>query len=194
MKNVTFPKILKTYNLTIEKRRRLAQIFILGLWALIQYSLGNKFYGLFGILFLLIFFFYRPRYFKVFAVIVLLMALFSSHSVDTWTDLIQSNLDTVQHLQLTLANILTPNSGREVLPGKVQQMLSLFGKYHITNYRLSNRLEQDESINQRIIESAWPKKKDSTSFYLICLIEEIKNNPTCDLIGKRKDVALVYCH
>jgi hypothetical protein len=194
MKNMDSPKILSKFHLPEEKSRWIALMLIFGLWAVLQYSLGNQFLALFGILFILVFIFYRPKYFKFFAAIVLGVAFISSHSIDTWANLFQTNLGAAQRLQFTVTNILNPNSGRDVLPGKVQQILSLLGKNHIPSYRLSDQLAQDESIYQRIIETAWPIKKDETSFYLFCSIEEIKDYPGCEVMDKRKEIALVFCH
>ncbi|NTU73196.1 hypothetical protein HGB07_03435 [Candidatus Roizmanbacteria bacterium] len=51
MKIETPPKNHTFTNLTLEKRKWLAYILPLGMWALIQYYLGNRLYALFIIAF-----------------------------------------------------------------------------------------------------------------------------------------------
>lgn len=182
------------YKLTKEKRRSLVYLFILVMWALIQYSLGNRFYGLFIIAFFLILAISRQLSFMRIAASVLVIVLFITPTIDTWTKLKQSNLSTFQHPKRPLANIFSPNSGQEVLPVQVQRMLSLLHTHHIASYQLSNQLDRDIEIKQRIIEAAWPIKMDSTSSYLLSVLTETKNNPTCLVIDQNKDIALEYCH
>jgi hypothetical protein len=106
----------------------------------------------------------------------------------------QSNLGTFQDLNSPLSNVLSPNSGQEVLPPRVLQMLNLLKSNNISGYDLSNYLVQDKLTYERIIESAWPIKLKRKSFQLLCSIEEINFYPNCEVIDQREDVALVRCH
>jgi len=178
----------------IEIRKRLVIIFLLGAWALIQYSLGNKFYAIFIIVFFIILIVFRPPFFMLIAASVLVIALFNTTALDTLMELRQSNLSAVQNPKLPLTNIFSPNSGQEVLPDQVQEMLSLLHTHHIASYQISKPLEQDLRIYQRIIEAAWPIKYDGTSPYLFISLNDVIINPNCDVIDQRKDVALEYCH
>jgi len=133
-----FQKFLSGLN--IGKQKRVAYILILGIWVLIQFSFGNKFYALCTLVLILATALYRPAYYKILAALVLVIGLFTTPTIITWTNLIQSNLSTVQHLELTLTTIFTPDSGREVLPVQVQQMLVLLQTYQINSFQLSSQL------------------------------------------------------
>lgn len=125
--------------------------------------------------------------------LVLIIILFKTPTIEAWTNLIQANISTVQHLKLSPSNIFSPNSGQEVLPVQVQQMLSLLQTHQIGSYQLSNQLMQNPLIFQRTIESAWPIKMEGKSSHFLIAIEEIKNYASCVQIDQREDVALVYC-
>jgi hypothetical protein len=195
MKIERLKKMFTACNLTMEKRKRLAHIFLLGFWAVIQYSLGNGLFGLFIVALLIITLIMpRPPYFAIIAATVLIIALFYTPTIDTWTVLKKSNLSTFQTPKLFLRNIFTANSGQEVLPVYVQQMLPLLQTHHVTSYQLSDQLSQDPLIKQRVIEAAWPIKMDRKSAYILILLKQINNNPACVVIDQREDVALEYCH
>ncbi|MCJ7702124.1 MAG: hypothetical protein MUO62_11105 [Anaerolineales bacterium] len=125
--------------------------------------------------------------------LVLIIILFKTPTIEAWTKLIQANISTAQHLKLSLSHIFSPNSGQEVLPVQVQQLLSLLQTHQISSYQLSNQLMQNPLIFQRTIESAWPTKMEGKSSYLLISFEEIKNYASCVQIDQREDVALVYC-
>jgi len=194
MKFESLKNKLASYNLTTEKLKRLVHLFLLGAWALAQYSLGNKFYGLFIIAFFLILVIARPPSFLLLAVSVLVIVLFNTPTIDTLAQLRLSNLSAGRHPRPFLTRVFSPNSGKEVLPIQVQQMLSLMQEHQISNYQLSNQLDSDPLIKQRIIESAWPIKMDSTSPYLFSSLEETITNPTCVVIDQKEDVTLADCH
>jgi len=127
---------------------------------------------------------------------VLVIVLFHTPTINTLAELKKSNLSTIQDFKLSLTNIFSPNSGQEVLPVQVRQMLSLLQTHHIASYQLSNQLDLNLLIKQRIVESAWPIKMDKRSPYLLGLVEEIKRTPiwrNCAVIDQREDVTLVYC-
>lgn len=134
-------------------------------------------------------------YFLLLAGSVLVIVLMFTPTLITWMFLVQSNTTTINQLNNSLTNIFQPNAGQEqVLPFPVQQMLSLMQTYHISSYQISNQMDRDPNIPQRIIESAWPRRMDRKSPYLFCLLEEIKSYPNCTVIDQREAVALVYCH
>ena len=186
-------RIFATYHLTRTKLKLLVQIVLLGAWALIQFSIGNKFYGVFIIVFFLILVIPRQPPFILVAVSVLVIVLFNTPMIDSLNELRQSNLNTVRHLKPALANIFTPNSGQEALPIQVQQMVSLLRTQHATSYRLSDQIASDPSIVQRITESAWPIKMEPTSSYRLISLTETNSDPACVLLDQREDVALVHC-
>lgn len=181
-------------KLTKENRRQIVHFFILGIWALIQYSLGNKPYGLFIIAFFFILVKFRLPNFTLVAIPVLVIVLFSTTIIDTGAQLKQWNLNTAQNYKRTLIDIFTPNAGQNVLPITVRRMLSLLQDNNITSYRLLDHLYQDPLIMQRIVESAWPIKLDNASPYILRSLDEINNDSRCIEIDHRKEVALDYCH
>jgi len=194
MKFESLKNKLSSHNLTPEKLERLVHLFLLGAWALTQYSVGNKFYGLFIIAFFVILVIARPPSFLLLAASVLVIVLFNTPTIDTLAQLKLSNLSAGKHPRPFLTRIFSPNSGKEVLPIQVQQMLSLLQEHQIASYQLSNQLDSDPLLKQRIIESAWPIKMDSASPYLLSSLEETITNPACVVIDQRKDVALADCH
>jgi hypothetical protein len=182
-------------TLPIKKRKKLAYTFILSVWAVIQYSLGNKEYSLFIILVFFILTVFRPPSFMLIAGSVLIIVLFNTPAMETLAYLKQTNLRTVEQVRLTLDNIVRPDSGQEVLPVLVQEMLTLLRNNHITSYQLStaNRV-YSTLIKQRIIEAAWPIKMDNNSPFFLMLPKETINYPDCSVIDQEKETALVYCY
>jgi hypothetical protein len=183
---------LATLLSTQKQRKQLIQMGMLATWALVQYALGNKLYVLFMIVFFFILSRFRSPFFLLVAMSVLVIVLFTTSIPDTKNDLIRQDMDIIQDSKRFLFNIFTPNSGQEVLPAEVQQMLSLLRSNHVTSYRLSKQLTQDSLIRERIKESAWPIKREASP-YLLSLPKEIKNNPTCVVLDRTKDVVLAYC-
>lgn len=199
MNNEASPKKLSLYNLTADQRKWLVHLFLLFLWALIQFSLGNKFYSLYVIAFFLTLILYRPPKFALLAVSVLVIVLFGTSIIDTLSALKQSNLDIAQNPKPALTNIFTPNSGSQVklgddLQSKIWNMLSLLRKHNVASYQLSDKLHSDFQVFARITIAAWPIKMESTSSYILITVDERGNYSTCSKIDKKKDVALVYCH
>jgi hypothetical protein len=127
------------------------------------------------------------------AAAILLVIGFKTPVIDTGSKVAQSNLSTARHLSDSLAQLFSPNSGQEVLPGQVRAALALLQNFPVASYRLSPSLEQVEWVRQRMIEAAWPVKMENTSAYLFCSPEEFKDTPGCDLIGQREDVVLAHC-
>lgn len=174
-------------------RKGLVQIFLLGAWAIFQYSRGNELYAVVIILLFVVLSIPRLQNFTLIAVLVLVIILFKTSIMDTWIEIREYNLNTFQTFKPSMSKLFTPDSGRDVLPAPVQQMLSILLEKKITEYRLSNAFEQDPQINQRIIESAWPAKKDSASPYLLCSSEEARDMADCFEVARREEVTLVYC-
>jgi hypothetical protein len=136
----------------------------------------------------------RLLYFLLLEAAVLLLVLIFTPTLHTWNYLIQSNSRAIHQLERSFTTIFIPNTGQEVLPINVLQILSLLRTDNLASYQLSKQLGQDGTILQRITEAAWPIRTDRKSPNVFCLLEEIKNYPDCDLIDQREAVALVYCH
>ena len=70
--------------------------------------------------------------------------------------------------------LLTPKSGREVLPANVQTCLKIIDSLKAKNYFMYGSFPQnDMEFYQRIQESAWPARNDSTSKLLFGYPEEL---------------------
>jgi len=179
----------KTIN---DRHVSLIYVLIIGLWALFQYHSGYKFYSLFIVALFITLAISRREYFTLVMISVLVFVTFYIPVLDTWEKLRLSNLDSIQNPRRTLTSIFEPNSGQEVLPPQVQLMLSLLETNHITSYQLSDRLNADMLINQRITESAWPIKKEPQAYYLLRYSTEIIK-PSCIVVDQRKEIALDYC-
>jgi len=183
-------KILTPY----KNKETLIQLVLLSAWVFFEYSLGNKFYAVFMIFFLLLLIAIRPPAFILVAVSVLVIVFFNTPIINTVTELKRSNLIAVSHIKPSLDKIFRPNTGEEVLPVQVQQMLSLLRSHHISSYQVVGQFTTDGLIMQRIVESAWPIKMETTSSYFFIALTEINNYPACKLIDQKEDVALAYCH
>lgn len=174
-------------------RKRLLYIFMLGVWALFQYRQGNELYAIAIILLYALLSMPRFRNFTLVAACVLVILVFKMPTVETISEIKNTNLKAFQSFKPSLNTILTPNTGLEVLPKGARQMLELVKIHSVPDYRLSDSLLQDPLISQRIIESAWPIKMEITSRYLFLLTPEITNYPACDKIDRRDDIILAYC-
>ena len=178
----------------MDRHRSLIYIIIIGLWALFQYSNGNKFYGVFIVAFFIVLAISRQEYFAlVMASVLVVMAFYIPVIDNTWANLRVSNLNTIQNPKQTLTRIFKPNSGQEVLPPQIQQMLSLLETNQITSYQLSDQLNSDPLINQRITEAAWPIKKEPEAYFLLRYSTERIKQSSCVLVDQRKEIALDYC-
>ena len=184
------------YNLAQQGRKRLVLGVCLGLWALFELAMGNVFYALFLVAFFIALVTVRPPSALFLALPVLVIVLFSTPTLDAWIKLRQSGLSATRPKQ-PLANIFSPNTGQEVLSPLVRQMLSLLRTNHIASYGLSERFGQDYTIEQRIVESAWPIRIDNASNYILVSAKEIRLYPACSVIDQRDGggygVALEHC-
>lgn len=174
-------------------RQSLIYIFVC-LLILFQYYNDSIFCSLFVVVFFVAFAIFRRVYFTLVMVLILAIVLFYTPVLGTWVHLRSSNLNVIQNPKQTLPRIFQPNSGQEVLPPQVQQMLSLLETNRVTSYQLSERIYSDPLINQRITEAAWPIRKEPKSYYLFKYFNEAIKHPSCIMIDQRKEMELDYCH
>lgn len=182
-----------------EIRKRLStpgyilQILLLGSWAFFQYQRGNEFYAIFVLFLFLSMSVFRLRNFTLIAISVLAIILFKTPIFDTWVEVRDSNLSIsmLSSFRTSMSNLFALNSGKEALPVHVRRMVVLIEESKISDYRLCTTYEQEGS--QRIIESAWPVRKDASSKYVLCSLDEIQNMAGCTEIKERGDVGLAYC-
>ena len=172
---------------------RIFQTILLSIWIVFQYRRGNELYALFVFLLFFILSISRSKNLTLIIAPVLLIVLFRTPVLDTWIEIRKSNLDTFRSFKPSMSRLFTPNSGRDVLPKDVQQMLALLEENNLAEYRLSTMFEQDPLIHQRIVESAWPVKKDAMSPYLLSSVEEFKSMTSCVEVARKENVVLGYC-
>jgi hypothetical protein len=133
------------------------------------------------------------------AAIILLVAtvLASLHvgkvtgAYDEWQYLLIRLLDS-QQLRSASRNLVTPNSGEEVLPPLVREMLALLRKHDIFEYAISPEISAGGVLPQRLIESAFPKRMMPTAHYLLALAEE-PLPPTCRRLDAEGGVEVAAC-
>ena len=80
-------KKFKVNNPAIEKRKWQIQIFLLGIWALIQLPLGNTFYGLYIVAFFITLVIARRQSFILLVLSVLVLVIFNTPILDAFTEL-----------------------------------------------------------------------------------------------------------
>jgi len=177
----------------ISQRHKWLVFFLsFGIWALLQYQFGNKLYILFMVAILFTLTLLRRSQFTLVAVVVATIVFSKTPVPDTLTKLWLSNLVIIQNIKPSLANVFTPNSGQEVLSVRVRRIIALLQTNHITEYQFSKGLEQEGETKQRVIESAWPIRFNTSSRHFLYLTAE-ELNPVCVEIDRNMDVVLAYC-
>ena len=190
---MNFKSSFQALDKHLAKYRKWLNIILLGSWALLQYRLGNELYAVCVVLLFLIFSAPRFRNFTLIAIFALAILVFKMPTVDTLVDIKQANLNTYETFKTSLNTILTPNTGSEVLPKSVRQMLELIKVHSIPDYQLSASMVEDVFIYQRMTEAAWPVKQEKTSHYLFLFTNEKNNYPTCEKIERRENIIIAYC-
>ena len=69
--------------------------------------------------------------------------------------------------QAAFHDLITPNSGEQVLPRLVRDMLALLRQNDIKEYKVSAQISADSEVMQRIVESAFPRKMLISAPYLL---------------------------
>ena len=167
---------------------KIAMISSASLCILVQ--IDKSFGLLITFLFLLLAIAKRP-YYLLAAVLILVVGLFSFPTIANIALLNSRSFSVLEH---SLSNIFSPNSGQDVLPFQVQQMLDLMETHQLNSYQLSDQIYLDPLVLQRITEGAWPIKIDAKSPNLLGTLSDIEADPACILVAQRESIALGYCH
>jgi hypothetical protein len=194
MKTEKSPRLLAITRLLPGKRRWIVVFFLLVVVEIILFFLGPQYYGMVAIPFFFLVILTHPRNFALVAATVLVIILLNTPTLDSWKKFNGITSSVYHRFPLKLVEIFTPGSGEDVLPEKVRTILSLTRKHPLANYRLEKSFEKDGDLTQRIVEAVWPLKMEKTSPYLFGLTTEIKNDPNCEIVDQKEDVALAYCH
>lgn len=91
-----------------------------------------------------------------------------------------------------LRDLVTPNSGEQVLPPLVRDMLALLRQRGIQEYALSPQISADPLLHQRIVESAFPRMMVSTAPYLLARVGE-PLSAKCNSVAVEKGIELAAC-
>ncbi len=181
------------YSRLKEKRLWLVYILFPVISALLQYYLDNSFYGLIilvGLLALAVI--SRPLDRLLVWEACLIVIFFTTSTATAWLGLAYIDQDTVRYFDHVQSEINRPGSGLQVLPPRVQQILSLLQEQQILTYQLSPQL-QDPHLSQRIMEATWPIKREEASAYRLQLIDEPLNEVACIEIDRTEEIRLAYC-
>jgi ABC-type transport system involved in multi-copper enzyme maturation permease subunit len=156
----------------------------------LNYALGNTLYALFVAAFFLLLSLIVRRRFLYAAVPAMLVMLVSTTVLGTATALIRSTIVTGRHVDAQATTILTWESGREVLPLEVQQMMLMLRARNLDDYRVSEKLWMD--FEQRTIEGLWPARFDPASPNRFRLNTD-PDGTSCRFIRQRRNVILERC-
>lgn len=125
---------------------------------------------------------------------LILTIYFFSQSPSAYSHMFASTLTTTSHPKQPLRLIIEPNSGKHVLPHQVLKMLDMIKENEISNYQLSNIIDKDTLLHQRIVESSWPVKLEEDSHFFFIYEEELKDFPNCTIVDQREGIFLVDCN
>lgn len=184
---------LKKLSTYLSKTKNILALFLLGGWSFFQYRHENEIYAIATIVVFAILSLPRFRNFTLIAVSVFVILVSEMPTAEMVTDIKTANLNAYTTFKSSLNTILSPNTGTEVLPKRVRQMLELITVHSIPDYRLSDSVFKDTLIRHRITESAWPIKTETTSHYLFLFTYEKADYQECNKIDRREDILLAYC-
>ncbi len=93
---------------------------------------------------------------------------------------------------ISIKNLFTPNSGKEVLEWDLLWMDSVIKELELKDYQLSPSLKSDLRISRQIVVSAWPAKMEPTSTNIFVSTDEIPLYDGYEIFDTEKDIAFVY--
>lgn len=124
---------------------------------------------------------------------VLILLIFKSQPLNTFGSLREQFTSFMSKPEYFLTNIFTPKSGMEVLPEQALQIHELIDQFGLSDYWLTDGLQEDNEIKEKIIESSWPVIIDSGSPYVFGYRDEFTDRDGCTVIGTQLDIELGYC-
>lgn len=124
---------------------------------------------------------------------VFLLLIFKAQPLNTFGSLREQFTALMSKPEEYLENLFTPNSGTEVLPEEALLIHELVRQFDVSNYWLTDDLQEDNEIKEKIIESVWPVQIDSNSPYVFGYADEFSDRSDCMVIGSCQDIELGYC-
>lgn len=189
-------KSLKHYYLQHQDTiTSIMKIILVGLFALVEWTLGYRFFAIFIICFFIgAILFQNRHYYSIIIIPILVYIIFNSSVVNNLLVIKNAINPLINHPKSVLVNLFSPNTGLEVLPIPVQNMLSMLHSNSIDSFKLSDVFAVNPEITQRIVESAWPKKLVDNSPYVFITTNEADLYKNCLVIDDSEDLTLVDCH
>jgi hypothetical protein len=176
-----------------EKRKLIAPLTLLAVWAAFQVLMGNWLYALTLAGLFLLWIIIRPPSFKLLALAAILLVFFNTPILDGWSRLGQAGRGALANPTSTLTRFFRPNAGLEALPPPARAAVTLLRDHQVDRYILSARFTQDELLRQRVIEAAWPSRLDTGAEFRLVFITELAEVHPCQAVAQEQDVALVRC-
>ena len=171
----------------------IVNFLVLGIWLVIQYSRGNTFLLILFFIVLFSALLFKHRSFLIIAVTIFLITITSVSTLLSLINLKDIYTNSLKNPYQSFQNIFTPNTGTEILPSQVKQMLIMLEDNHLKDYQLSSELENDIYIMQRMVESAWPIKLENSSLNYFSSRKDLELYASCKILDQKEDVVLVYC-
>jgi len=172
----------------------LVDVFLLA-WTVFNFLMRNQLFAFFCFALFLFFQIMRSKPYSVLAGTLIVIIIFNTRCPFAWNDIIISNLDVIVRPSFFVKNLFSANTGigENTVDKKIVWMLSVINNNQFDNYNLSDSLDQDGEINQRIVETTWPLKQDKDSKIIFLRPEEMINYSSCDLIDQKWEIIVVHC-
>lgn len=172
---------------------KLTFILLFVCWLFVHYYFANRTYLVLFLVAIITIIPLRDKNLSIVIVIAGVILFLLSPIVDTLKLLRDNAIYFVNDKEQILHDIFTSRAGLEVLPVEVQEELSLLEEYNLKDYQLFKTLENNPLLHQRIVEAAWPTRRNPHSRYLFALIEEaVELTPEWREISRKDHVVLLY--
>ena len=114
-------------------------------------------------------------------------------SVETTVrDLHRNAVTAIVNFKTFQSDLNNPQTGEQILPVRVREMLTMLRGQGVKRYRLSDSIAADNWVLQQIIASAWPRKLEANAnARLVLNSDPIESG--CLLMERQGEVSLVYC-
>ena len=140
----------------------------------------------------------RPSFSLLMFIVVLFLPwpgsqqLFLRSVENTVRDLHRNAVTAIVNFGRFQSDLNNPQTGEQVLPGKVREVLTMLRGQGVKRYRLSDSIAADNWVFQQIIASAWPRKLEADANARLVLNSDPMLSG-CLLMERQREVSLVYC-
>lgn len=182
-------------NKIFGRKKIIAFILIIG-WIILLLYYHQYVTLLFTIPFVITVLYFQQSIIKVSSVIILLVFIFFTPTFDSIIQLRNNTISVYEDKKIDLREVLAPNSGlfsNKFVPNEVKEMLMLIDRFQLNDYQISKSMQENQSIFQRIVETAWPIKMEPFSQNLFFSIDDLDQYKGCIEIGRESEIVLVHC-